>query len=260
MDGLIVNLLFVGDAVGKNGTDFLFYKLRKLKERYGADVIVVNGENSHERNGIDTESARAIFDAGADVITTGNHCFRQKGFEYLFTNTPSLLRPANFPRGNPGTGYCVIDAGGVTIAVINLLGTMYTGGYDNPFFTAEKILGKLKTPNIFVDFHAEATAEKKTMGYCLRGRVTAVLGTHTHVQTADEQILSGHTAYITDVGMCGAEDSILGMDTENSVRKIKFLTPVSYEESKNPAFLNAVLINFDETNGKALSVTRIIER
>jgi metallophosphoesterase (TIGR00282 family) len=255
-----LNLLFVGDVVGKNGTDFLFYKLRKLRDRYAADVIVVNGENSHRRNGIDAESARAVFDAGADVITTGNHCFRQQGFEYLFSSTPNLIRPANFPRGNPGTGYCVIDVNGVSIAVINLLGTMYTGGYDNPFFTAEKILGKLRTPNIFVDFHAEATAEKKTLGICLKGRVTAVLGTHTHVQTADEQILGGHTAYITDVGMCGAEDSVLGMDIENSVRKVKFLTPVSYEESKNPAFINAVLVHFDETTGKALSVTRIIER
>jgi metallophosphoesterase (TIGR00282 family) len=255
-----VTLLFVGDVVGKNGCDFLFYHLRKLRDRFCADITVVNGENSHKRNGIDAESARAIFDAGADVITTGNHCFRQQGFEYLFTNTQGLIRPANFPRGNPGTGYCVVDVGGVSVAIVNLLGTMYQGGYDNPFFTAEKLLGKIKTPNIFVDFHAEATAEKKTLAYCLKGRVTAVLGTHTHVQTADEQIIGGHTAYITDVGMCGAEESILGMDIENSIRKVKFLTPVSYEESKNPAFLNAVVVNFDEANGKALSVTRIIER
>jgi metallophosphoesterase (TIGR00282 family) len=260
MDDLTVNLLFVGDVVGKNGTDFLFYNLRKLRTRLDVDLTVVNGENSHRRNGIDAESARAIFDAGADVITTGNHCFRQQGFEYLFTNTQNLIRPANFPRGNPGTGYSVIDIGGHSIAIINLIGTMYTGGYDNPFFTVEKILSKLRTPNIIVDFHAEATAEKKTLAYCLGGRVTAVLGTHTHVQTADEQILSDHTAYITDVGMCGAEESILGMDIDNSVRKIKFLTPVSYEESKNPAFLNAVLVKFDETSGRALSVTRIIER
>jgi metallophosphoesterase (TIGR00282 family) len=255
-----LKLLFIGDTVGKNGCNFLFYNLLKIKEKYNADITVVNGENSHPHNGIDSQTADMIFNAGADVITTGNHCFRQKGFENLYNHTENLLRPANYPQGNPGNGYCILTVRGKKIAIVNLIGTIYTGSYDNPFTTAERIIKKLDTKNIFIDFHAEATAEKKTLGYTLDGLVTAVIGTHTHVQTADEQLLPRGTAFLTDAGMCGAEQSVLGMDIENSVRKIKYLTPVSFTEAQGAAFCNGAVVDFNPDTGKAVSIIRITER
>jgi metallophosphoesterase (TIGR00282 family) len=254
-----LKLLFIGDTVGRNGCDFLFYNLRKIKEKHNADITVVNGENAHEHNGIDEKTAETIFNAGADVITTGNHCFRQKGFEHLYDNTENLLRPANFPEGNPGKGFVEINAGGVKIAVINLLGTVFMSPLDNPFATADRIIKTLDTKNIFIDFHAEATAEKKTFAFTQDGLVTAVIGTHTHVQTADEQILPRGTAFITDAGMCGTEISVLGMDIKTSIRKIKYLSPVSYAEAKGKSFLNGVIVDFDPETGRANSITRIKE-
>jgi metallophosphoesterase (TIGR00282 family) len=237
----------------------LFYNLRKIKEKHGADITVINGENAHEHNGIDEKTAETIFNAGADIITTGNHCFRQKGFNNLFEHTANLLRPANFPDGNPGRGVCTINVNGFKIAVINMLGTVFMSPLDNPFTTAERIIKTLDTKNIFIDFHAEATAEKKTFAFTQDGLVTAVIGTHTHVQTADEQILPNGTAYITDAGMCGTENSVLGMDIKTSVQKIRYHTPVSYAEAQGTSFCNGVIIDFNPETGKAKSIKRIVE-
>ncbi|MDE6596521.1 MAG: YmdB family metallophosphoesterase, partial [Oscillospiraceae bacterium] len=168
--------------------------------------------------------------------------------------------PANYPKGNPGRGFCVYDMGSFQLAVRNLMGTVYMEALDNPFASADRIISSLSTPNIIVDFHAEATGEKKAMGHYLAGRVTAVFGTHTHVQTADETILKEHTGYITDAGMCGPELSVLGVKTEIAIEKQRFHSPVKFAESENPPFINGAMIEFDEKNGKCVSIERLIVR
>lgn len=255
-----MKLLFLGDVVGNIGTDFVTEKLRTLKNFYGIDVTVVNGENSAQGNGITPASARSLFDGGADIITTGNHCYRRREIYHTFETEKNLIRPANFPKGNPGRGFCVYDMGMCQIAVINLMGTVYMEALDNPFASADRIIASLSTPNIIVDFHAEATGEKKAMGHYLAGRVTAVFGTHTHVQTADEIILKEHTGYITDAGMCGPELSVLGVKTEIAIEKQRFHAPVKFTESDNPPFLNGVVIDFNEKNGQCTSIERLIIR
>lgn len=255
-----MNLLFLGDVVGSSGTDFVAEKLRSLKKFYNAGMTVVNGENSAQGNGITPDSARSLFDCGADVITTGNHCYRRREIYRVFETSRNLIRPANYPKGNPGRGFCVYDMGSCRVAVINLMGTVYMEALDNPFNSADRIIASLDTPNIIVDFHAEATGEKKAMGHYLAGRVTAVFGTHTHVQTADETILSDHTGYITDVGMCGPELSVLGVKTEIAIEKQRFHAPVRFTESENPPFINGVVIEFDEKNGKCVAIERLIIR
>ena len=198
-------LLFIGDVVGKQGTDFLSRKLRDTKRKYNADITVVNGENSAPGNGIDRKSAEMIMNAGADLITTGNHAFHRRDHMDMYDELPYIIRPMNYPDGfEVGRGMSVIDCGSFSVAVINLLGTVAMEPVENPFNYIDKVLETVDTPNIFVDFHAEATSEKKAMGFHLAGRVTGVFGTHTHVQTADECILGDSgTAYITDAGMTG---------------------------------------------------------
>lgn len=255
-----MNLLFIGDVVGKSGCVFLEKHIYNIKNQYKIDFTVINGENSAQGNGITPYSYRQLINLGADIVTTGNHCFRRKEITDLYDSEDTLLRPANYPDGVIGHGYTVIDIGYTSIAVINLMGTAYMDSLDNPFKCINEILRKINTPNIFVDFHAEATAEKKAMGQYLSGKVTAVLGTHTHVQTADEAIIANHTAYITDVGMTGPELSVLGVESECAIRKFQLHFPVTFRESINPCFMNAVVIEFDEKLGKATKIQRIIER
>lgn len=255
-----MKLLFIGDVVGDKGCDFLEKKIYMIKKEYDISLVVINGENSALGNGITPYSYQRLIALGADVITTGNHCFRRKESISLYDENETLLRPANFPEGVPGHGFTVIDLGFCQVAVVNLMGTAYMEPLDNPFYCIDSLLEKIDTKNIIVDFHAEATSEKKAMGFYLDGRVTAVLGTHTHVQTADETILPNGTAYITDAGMTGAELSVLGVKSELAIEKIKYHAPVKFEESENPCFINGVVIDFDEHNGKANKITRIIER
>ena len=255
-----MNLLFLGDVVGEIGCNFVGEKLRGLKKFYNAEVAVVNGENSANGNGITPHSAKALFSNGADIITTGNHCYRRREIYETLDREEMLLRPANFPEGNPGHGVCLYDMGKCSIAVINLMGTVYMEALDNPFSTVDRLLGEIDTPNIFVDFHAEATGEKKAMGFYLAGKVTAVFGTHTHVQTADEIILNEHTGYITDAGMCGPELSVLGVKTEIAIEKQRYHAPVRFAESDNPPFINGVILEFNENNGKCVAIERLIIR
>lgn len=250
----------MGDVVGERGCEFVKNRMGAIKKEHSPDIIVINGENSAAGNGITPHSAKQLFSLGADVITTGNHCFRRKEVMPLYDENDRLLRPANFPEGNAGKGICILDLGRTRIAVINLMGTLYMEPLNNPFETVDKLLGKIDTPNIFVDFHAEATAEKKSLGFYLDGRVTAVFGTHTHVQTADETILPKKTAYITDAGMCGAELSVLGVKAELAVKKQRFHSPVKFEEADTPHFINAVLTEFDEKSGRAHGIQRLILR
>ena len=253
-------LLFIGDVVGKAGCDFLSAKLSGLKQQYGIDVTIVNGENSANGNGITEASADMIINAGADVITTGNHAFRQKDSMHIYERD-FIIRPANYPEGGcVGSGVCTLDMGAWSLAVINLMGTAFMAPLDNPFTKIDSILEDIDTQNIILDFHAEATSEKKAMGHYLTNRVTAVLGTHTHVQTADECILGDGTAYITDAGMTGPEISCLGADIKAVVDSYRFRMPVRFTTSDNPCFLCGVIIDFDEKCGKSHKIKRIIIR
>lgn len=254
------NLLFIGDVVGKSGCDFLASRIYSLKKKYSIDITVVNGENSAQGNGITAYSAGLIKNnCGADVITTGNHCFKRRDSLAIY-NEDNIIRPVNFPEGCCGKGISIIDMGSFKAAVVNLMGTVYMEPLDNPFTVIDSVLKKIDTPNIFVDFHAEATAEKKAMGYHLAGKVTAVMGTHTHVQTSDEGIIAGHTGYITDAGMTGPEESVLGVEVKPAVDKLRFKYPVRFREAETPCFINGVVITFDEKMGKCTKITRIIER
>lgn len=254
------NLLFIGDVVGKAGCDFLASKLSGIKRFYDIDVTVVNGENSAQGNGITRYSADSIVRAGADIITTGNHAFRRKEALDIF-DEDYIIRPANYPEGGcVGKGVCILDMGAYSVAFVNLMGTVYMDPLDNPFTKIDEILEQISVPNIFVDFHAEATSEKKAMGFHLAGSVSGVFGTHTHVQTADECILNGKTAYITDVGMTGPEHSCLGVEVQPAVDRLRFRVPVRFKEAEGECFLCGIVASFDEKNGKTHKIERIIVR
>ncbi|MCL2077616.1 MAG: YmdB family metallophosphoesterase [Oscillospiraceae bacterium] len=252
-----MNLLFVGDVTGQDACDALGAFLPGFKREHKIDVTIINGENSADGNGITPHSANLLFKAGADVITTGNHCFKRQVADSAYEQSHFLLRPANLGGSAPGKGVCIIDRGRYSLAVINLIGTVFMASADNPFKCADEILKKLDTKNIVVDFHAEATAEKKAMGHYLAGRVSAVMGTHTHVQTADEQIMNGHTAYITDAGMTGVGDSVLGIEKNIIIERFLSYYPKKHVFAKGEQSMNAVLTVLDEKSGKALSVSRI---
>ncbi|MGN0606735.1 MAG: TIGR00282 family metallophosphoesterase [Oscillospiraceae bacterium] len=255
-----MKLLFIGDVVGKKGCDMIITHLYNIKKKYNIDITVINGENSAIGNGITRESADILFRYGADIITTGNHVYKRHEAADMLENNDMIIRPANYPDGCAGKGMCILDMGRVQIAVINLMGTVYMDALDNPFNVIDSILENIKTPNIFVDFHAEATAEKKCMGYYLEKRVTGVFGTHTHVQTADETILGGHTAYITDAGMTGAEESVLGVCRELAIEKMKMHRPVKFIQAQTAGMINGVIVEFDEKTGKSQSIKRLIYR
>lgn len=255
----MINVLFIGDIVGSNGCDFAEKTVGKLRAQKKLDLVIANGENSADGNGITKASMEHIF-RFADVITTGNHCFRRKEFTEYYDIKENLLRPANYPDGVVGKGVVTVDMGRYSFAVINLMGTAFMEALNNPYECIDRLLGDIGTKNILVDLHAEATSEKKAMGFYLSGKVSAVIGTHTHVQTADEAILDGHTAYITDAGMCGAELSVLGVKKELAIEKQRTKCPVRFTESDEAPFFNGVLMQIDEKCGKALGIERLIIR
>ena len=253
-------ILFIGDVVGKAGCNFVSAKLGMIKQHYGVDITVINGENSAQGNGISRASAQQLIRAGADVITTGTHAFRRKNDLDLFEED-YIIRPAHYPEGGCiGRGACTLDMGAYSVAVVNLMGTVYMDQLDNPFTKIDEILDGIDTPNIFLDFHAEATSEKKAMGHYLTGRVSGVFGTHTHVQTADEAVLGGHTAYITDLGMTGPELSCLGVEIGPVIQRFRFHMPVMFHEADEKCFLCGVVVEFDEKSGKSHKIERIIIR
>lgn len=251
-----MNVVFIGDVVGEAGRKALSSALPKIKYKYKADIAIVNGENSADGNGIDKTSAEDIFSAGADVITTGNHCFRQRSVNEEFERLDTLLRPANFGDDVPGKGVCVLDFGSCSAAVVNLIGTAFMQPADNPFKYADKILKDLDAKIIIVDFHAEATAEKRAMGYYLSGRTSAVFGTHTHVQTADEEIING-TGYITDAGMVGPHESVLGVRTDIIINKFLTYYPERYVSAKGKCDICGVFAEIDSKSGKCVRIERI---
>ncbi len=254
-----MKILCIGDVVGNLGCDFLRAKLPEIKRQHGIDFCIVNGENSAEGNGILPSSAEHIFASGADVITGGNHTIRRREIYDVLEENSCLLRPANLPSSVPGKGIAICDLGHTIVAVINLLGTVYMESMDNPFFCADSLINEAKAEGakiIIVDFHAEATSEKRAMGYYLDGKVTALFGTHTHVQTNDSQILPEGTAYITDVGYVGAKHSILGVDKDIAISKMKDKLPVRFKNAEGDAILSGVIIE-TERSGKVLSIVSI---
>ena len=254
-----MNILTIGDVVGTNGCEFLRKKLPSLKKQYKIDLCIVNGENSAQGNGILPQSADHIFTSGADIITTGNHALRRFEIYNRLDETDSpVIRPANFYRTAPGKGYYIIDKGFIKIAVINLIGVVYLENNDNPFDCIDKVLEEVSDCKIkIVDFHAEATAEKRAMGFYLDGRVSALFGTHTHVQTNDAQILPNGTGYITDIGMTGAIQSVLGVTPSLAIEKMKTNLPVRFENPDGDCKLEGCIFEIDNKTGKAISAQTI---
>lgn len=252
-----MNILCIGDVTGSAGCEFLAARLPSLKRLKGVDLVIVNGENSADTNGITPTSAQALLDAGADVITTGNHSFHRKESYELYDSNDYVLRPANYPSKAPGKGVCIVDLGRLRVRVINLLGVVYLQPLDCPFGTMERLLSEQSDMITIVDFHAEATGEKRALGFYLDGRVSAVFGTHTHVQTADEQILPGGTGYITDVGMTGSVQSCLGVRPECAIEMMTSHMPTRLDFARSECMLNAVLFSINEKTHKCDAVERL---
>lgn len=255
-----VKLLFIGDIVGKTGRQALSRELHRVVDRHLVDFVIANGENAAGGFGLTEEVARDLFKLGVDVITSGNHIWDKKDAFDFIRREERLIRPANYPEGAPGYGSAVFTtAGGIKIAVLNLEGRVFMNNLECPFRTADREVARLKkeTPVVFVDFHAEATSEKSSLGWYLDGQVSAVVGTHTHVQTADERVLPGGTAYITDAGMTGAFDSVIGIRKEEAIAKFLTQLPAKFEVAKGNIRLNGVLVEVDEVTGRALGIERI---
>ncbi len=250
-------VLAVGDVVGNPGLDRISKSLRRLRQRCSADFVIVNGENASVV-GLTPNQAEEILDAGADVITMGNHTFGKREIVPYLDDCPYILRPANLAPQAPGRGYGIFDTKVGAVAVIDLIGRCNMDyGPDNPFLLVESILKKLDTKLILVEIHAEATSEKLAMGYLLDGRVSAVYGTHTHVPTADGQLLPGGTGYITDLGMTGPVHSVLGIRPELSIAKFRGDLTGRYQWANGPTKLESVLFTIDSESGKCLSVQRM---
>jgi len=255
-----VKLLFIGDIIGKPGRQAVSRELHRLVDRYMVDLVIANGENAAGGFGITEETANDLYKCGIDVLTSGNHIWDKKESVAFVNREEKLLRPANYPEGAPGRGSGLFTtAGGARVAVLNLEGRVFMNNLDCPFRTADREIARLQTetPIILVDFHAEATSEKTSLGWYLDGRVSALIGTHTHIQTADERILPGGTAYLTDAGMTGSIDSVIGVRKEEAITKFLSQLPKKFEVAKNNLRLNAVVISVDEESGKAVSVERI---
>ncbi len=253
-----MKILILGDVVSKIGCEHVRKNLPKIKREENIDFCIVNGENSAEGNGITPASCEYLFDSGADIVTTGNHVWRRREIYDFLDERQDIIRPANFYESNPGRGFAVADLGRVKIGVINLIGTFTMDNVDNPFKCVQNELKKISDCKIkIVDFHAEATSEKRAMGFFLDGKVTCVFGTHTHVQTADEQILPEGTAYITDVGMCGVKQSVLGVKKEIIIKKYIDGMPALFNAADGECMINGVVLDVDTKDGKAVSIKRI---
>lgn len=253
-----MNILVIGDVVGSVGCEFLRSKLPNLKRIKGIDLVIANGENSADGNGITPKSAEYLYDSGADVITTGNHTYRRKEiYEYFDTQT-HLIRPANYPDSAPGKGICIVDMGRIRVAVMNIMGTVYLENLRCPFETLDRLLGTEDLPKICIlDFHAEATGEKRALGYYADGKLSAIFGTHTHVQTADACILPAGTGYITDTGMTGPIESALGVKSELVIQKFLTKLPVRFENAPGPCKMDCTLFTVDEASGLCTAAERM---
>ncbi len=255
-----MKILCIGDIVSQSGRDAVRNLLDALKREHGADLVIANGENLSHGNGISRKNYLEMSDCGIDVFTLGNHTWGHKDANSLLKYEKNIIRPANFDKGCPGSGSCIIEKNGVKAGIINIIGRVYMPSqYDSPFRAAEREIEKLKkhTNIIIVDFHAEATSEKQAMGWWLDGKVSAVFGTHTHVQTADEMIMPKGTGYISDIGMTGAVYSVLGMDRKVIIDR--FLTGIhnKTELADGRYMLSGIVLDIDETTGRCTSISRV---
>jgi metallophosphoesterase (TIGR00282 family) len=253
-----ITILFIGDIMGTPGMDMLAAFLPSLAQRHGADCIIANGENAMDGKSISEAQTARLFDLGVAAITSGNHIWEKWHIQKLMAAEPRLLRPANYPRENAGRGWVVVDLGAKgKLGVLNLQGRVFMQPIDCPFKCADWAMEKLaqETKTVVVDFHAEATAEKIAMGWYLDGRASAVIGTHTHVQTADARILPQGTAYITDAGMTGPYDSVVGMKKDIALRRFLKQTPHKFEAASDDVHVAGVVLRVDALTGRALSIT-----
>lgn len=259
-NGAILKVLAIGDVVSQQGCDYLRQELPKLKKELGADIVIVNGENSAVGNGILPQNAIHILNSGADAITLGNHGLRRREiYDFLDEDNP-VIRPANYHSSAPGRGYMIIDKGCYQAAIINLQGIVYMEPIENPFSVIDKIVDNIKAQGIkiiLIDFHGEATSEKRAMGFYLDGRISALYGTHTHVQTSDNQILSNGTGYVTDIGMTGTYRSVLGVKPECIIEKLKTNLPVKFINEDGPCVMEGCLFEIDNNSGKTIKTTLI---
>ena len=258
-----VRLLFIGDIVGRAGRRTLVDHLDRLIDRHLIDLVVANGENAAAGYGLTASVLRELFDSGVDVVTSGNHIWDKKEIMPILDQEPRLLRPANYPPGLPGCGSGIYEtAAGIKVGILNLEGRVFMKNLDCPFRAADSLIAELKltTPIIMVDFHAEATSEKQALGFYLDGQVSAVIGTHTHVQTADERSLTGGTGYLTDVGMSGSQDAIIGNQKKNAMDRFLTQMPVRLEVAKKDPQLSAVLLTINEETGTCEQIERIQQK
>ena len=251
-----MKILFIGDVVSMAGCQYIRRHLPGLRRDWGLDFVIANGENSADGNGITPKSANHLLDSGVDCLTTGNHVYRRREIYPYLDESPSIIRPANFNRENPGRGYTVLEKGKYRVFVFNLMGTVYMQPLGNPFLTADQVLRENDCAVSILDFHAEATGEKAALAHYLDGRVTAVLGTHTHVPTADATILPRGTGFITDVGMTGPENSILGIKPEIAIEKMKNNMPVRFEYAETSIRMDCALLTIQEGTGKLDKIER----
>ncbi len=254
-----MRVLMIGDVVARAGRIAVLERVEDLREQHGVSLVVMNAENVSGGFSITPQAAEELFEAGVDVMTSGNHIFDKREVLPYIERQPRLLRPANYPAGAPGRGLWVGEVGGTPVAVLNLMGRVFMPLTDDPFRVADELLSGLDgaVRVRLVDMHAEATSEKIAMGWHLDGRVSAVVGTHTHVQTADERILPGGTAYLTDIGMTGSYSGVIGMEREDVIARFTSAVPRRAEHSKGDVRICAALIDVDDQTGRAREITRL---
>lgn len=255
-----MKIMLTGDVIGRPGRKAFRVHTPRLRKEKGIDIVIANGENSAGGKGITQSSLDELYHGGADIITTGNHVWDKKEVMEFIDREPFLLRPANYPEGTPGKGWCIYPFKAKNIGVINLSGRTFMPALDCPFQKVEQLLRELEgmCDVLLLDFHAEATSEKMAMGWYLDGRVQCVVGTHTHVQTADERILPKGTAYITDLGMVGPWNSILGVRTDIILKKFLSGLPVRFDLAEPPNVYSAVILELDDATGRATGIERVM--
>lgn len=257
---ILLKILCLGDVVGTAGCRVVRTLLPKIKKQYDISLVIANGENSAEGNGILPHSAEHLFSSGVDVITGGNHTLRRQEIYPILENNPYILRPANYPPGAPGHGVCVLDFGYCRVGIINLSGAVFLSAYISPFAAADDCIRKLKdegTDILLLDIHAEVTSEKRALGFYLDGRISALFGTHTHVATADAQVLPQGAGYITDLGMCGVIQSVLGTESQIVIDRFTNMSMARFRNAVGAAAISGCIFDIDHKNGTCRSAEHI---
>lgn len=250
-------ILFLGDIVGRPGREAVIDELPALRQEFQPLFVIVNGENSAAGVGITPKIADELFANKVDAITLGNHAFNKREISPYLNSSSRIVRPINYPAATPGKGICYVQKQGIELAVMNIHGRVFMDTFDDPFAAFDRLDAEVQTRHRFIDFHAEATSEKVAFGFHADGRATAVVGTHTHIQTADEKILPGGTAYITDVGMCGPYPSVIGMDKSIILEKFRTSLPTRFEVANQPGVICGVVIDVKVSTGAATAIQRI---